>query len=66
MWDLCVFLQSGLELLEGLRWYQQRMDPHTSDISSVHHHPFASNSAMSELTNTEKTYILNETLMPGL
>ena len=27
MWDQCVSLQSGLELLEDFGWYQQSEDP---------------------------------------
>ena len=44
-----------VELLEGIRWYRQSMDPHNTEISSEDLLLFASNSAMSELTNTEKT-----------
>ena len=52
MRDQCVFLLNGLELLEGIRLCQQSMDPHNTDISSLHHLLFASNSATFELTNT--------------
>ena len=31
--DWCVFLQSGLKLLEGIWWYQHGMDPHNAEIS---------------------------------
>ena len=55
MLDQCVFLQNGLELLEGIEQSRQSEDPGNTGISSWDHLLFTNNSAMFELTNAERT-----------